>query len=59
MSTKNAKFTFKFRTKIVGFKENFMASHKTTMCSLCEQHSDHQDTVVSCEELTSRSDNVD
>ena len=59
MSTEYARYAFKFRTRMLSFKENFKGSHNTTMCSLCEKHSDHQDTIVSCEDLTSRFDNVD
>ena len=52
ITTKMDNNIFKFRTKMLNFKENFKGTEETLECPMCKQHTDSQNEMEKCEELS-------
>ena len=59
ITTTMAQNIFKYRTRMLKFKDNFKGTEISTECPLCEKHVDSQHEVENCKKLSESIDNLE
>ena len=59
MTTQKARLTFKYRTRMLNFGENFRGSEETKLCPLCNEHKDDQNEIEHCKQMKDKYKNLE